>query len=148
MRDWEMGMSVVTAQLVAIIGALGVSVLLAVGRVDGEPSTRPVMRKLGTIDCDMVETTPVVFRDRLYRVEYVREHYPQKAAGESGSYFRLIDVATRAPTAPFARGFHLCSAIVDGDSVWVFGVEKWGGQKIQLFHSQDLKQWDSALALE
>ena len=27
----------------------------------------PVIRKLGTILCDMVETTPVVFHDRLYR---------------------------------------------------------------------------------
>ena len=30
------------------------------------------IKKLGTIDCDMVETTPVVFKDRLYRIEYDR----------------------------------------------------------------------------
>ena len=60
-------------------------------------ATRPVIRKLGTIDCDMVETTPFVFRKRLYRVEYARERYPRKAPGETNSYFRVIDVATGAP---------------------------------------------------
>ena len=69
---------------------------------------RPVIRKLSTIDCDMVETTPFVFRKRLYRVEYVRERYPGKARGETNSYFRVIDVATGVTTPPFARGYHLC----------------------------------------
>ena len=32
----------------------------------GDPH-RPLIRKLGTVDLDMVEATPVVFRDRLYR---------------------------------------------------------------------------------
>src|SRR5437773_3177155 len=90
------------------------------------PNTRPVVHKLGTIDCDMVETTPVVFHDRLYRVEYVRDRYTGKAAGESGSYFRLIDVARGEATPPFARGYHLCSAYVEADTIYVSGVEKWG----------------------
>src|SRR5437868_14573209 len=93
------------------------------------PTSRPLIVKLGTIDCDMVETTPIVFHDRLYRVEYVRERYTHKAAGETTSYFRLVDVATGRPTAPFARGYHLCSAIVAGDRVYVFGVDKWGGSR-------------------
>ena len=33
---------------------------------------KPRIEKLGTIDCDMVETTPIVFGGRLYRFEYVR----------------------------------------------------------------------------
>ena len=36
---------------------------------------RPLIRKLGTIDLDLVETTPVVFGNRLYRFEWVREGY-------------------------------------------------------------------------
>ena len=30
---------------------------------------RPQILKLGTIDVDLVETTPVVFKDKLYRFE-------------------------------------------------------------------------------
>src|SRR2546421_2542393 len=109
--------------------------------VAATPTSRPLIQKLGTIDCDMVETTPIVFHDRLYRVEYVRDRYTHKAPGETTSYFRLIDIATRTPTTPFARGYHLCSAIVDNDTVHVFGVEKWGADKIQSFSSTDLEHW-------
>ena len=35
----------------------------------------PQIKRLGTIDCDLVETTPIVFKDRLYRFEYVRKGY-------------------------------------------------------------------------
>ena len=34
---------------------------------------RPVIRKLGTIECNnIVETTPLVWKDELYRFEVVR----------------------------------------------------------------------------
>jgi hypothetical protein len=33
----------------------------------------PVIHETGTIDCDMVEATPVVFHGKLYRFAYVRE---------------------------------------------------------------------------
>ncbi len=35
---------------------------------------KPFIHKLGTIDLDIVETTPLVFRGRLYRFEYIRQH--------------------------------------------------------------------------
>ena len=53
---------------------------------------RPEIRKLGTLDLDMVEATPVVFKDRLYRFEYVRKDYKPNTTGDS--YFRFIDVET------------------------------------------------------
>jgi len=33
---------------------------------------RPAIERLGTIECDLVECTPVVFNDRVYRCEWVR----------------------------------------------------------------------------
>ncbi len=48
---------------------------------------RPEIRKLGTIDCDMVETTPVVWKGRLLRFEYVR-HPWYKPNKTSDTYFR------------------------------------------------------------
>ena len=86
-----------------------------------EPS--PTIRKLGTLDLDMVEATPVVFRDRLYRFEYVRKNYHANTTGDS--YFRFIDVATGQPTPAFARTFDLGCAHAEGNTMWVFGVDNW-----------------------
>ena len=120
----------------------------AAGTAPAGAASRPVIRKLGTLDCDMVETTPFVFGKRLYRVEYVRERYTRKAAGETNSYFRVMDVATGAPTPAFARGYHLCSAYVDGGTVYVFGVDKWGADKVEGFASTDLQSWRRFTALD
>lgn len=107
---------------------------------------KPIIRKLGTIDCDMVETTPVVFRGRLYRFEYVRPNYHGNPTGES--YFRFVDVESGEMTPPFARGYHLGSAHVRDDVVYVYGVERWGGSEVRVFWSEDLETWSSRTALE
>jgi hypothetical protein len=106
---------------------------------------RPTIKKLGTLDLLMVETTPVVFNDRLYRFEYVRDNYPANKMG--ASYFHFIDVATGKATPAFAKGQHLGCAFVEGDTVFAFGVDKWGGSKITVFRSKDMEKWDERLAL-
>ncbi len=115
------------------------------GAAQDAPTKRPHIRKLGTIDCDMVETTPIVFAGKLYRFEYVRERYKPNRTGKS--YFRFIDVASGEATQSFAVGYHLGSAFVDRGTVYVYGVEKWGGERIQVFWSKDLKSWSSKAAL-
>jgi len=107
---------------------------------------KPVIKKLGTIDCDLVETTPVVFHGRLYRFEYVRERYRPNDTGDS--YFRFVDVETGQATPAFAAGWHLGSAHVEGDTAYCFGVDIWGGSTMQVFWSKDLKSWTSRAALE
>ncbi len=37
-----------------------------------DPEGRPLIRKLGTVDVDKVENSPVVFRGKLYRCEWFR----------------------------------------------------------------------------
>ena len=106
---------------------------------------KPRIKKLGTIDCDLVETTPIVFHGRLYRFEYVRTRYQSNTTGDS--YFRFIDVATGRPTPSFAAGHNLGSALVDGDTVYVYGVKGWGTETIHVFWSKDLKTWSSGTAL-
>ncbi|MCL5019308.1 MAG: hypothetical protein M1426_02370 [Patescibacteria group bacterium] len=106
---------------------------------------KPLIKKLGTIDCDMVEATPVVFKDKLYRFEYVRENYKPNKTGKS--YFRFIDTQTAQPTPSFAAGYHLGCAFVQGDTMFVYGVNKWGESNIQVFWSTDLKSWSSKSAL-
>ncbi|MCK5734241.1 MAG: hypothetical protein KAI38_08640 [Candidatus Latescibacteria bacterium] len=106
---------------------------------------KPLIRKMGTIDCDMVETTPVVFRDRLYRFEYVRANYKPNRTG--ASYFRFVDLDSGQATPAFAADYHLGSAHVQDDRVYVYGVNTWGGSELRVFWSDDLETWESRTAL-
>ncbi len=103
--------------------------------------SRPVIKKLGTIDCDLVETTPIVFRNKVYRYEYVRERYKPNLTGDS--YSRFIDHKSGESTPAFAKGYHLGSAFVEGDSVYVTAVDIWDGEHIVMFVSADLQNWQS-----
>ena len=107
---------------------------------------RPEIRKLGTIDLDMVEATPVVFKDRLYRFEYVRKDHKINTTGDT--YFRFLDVATGKPTPAFAHGYDLGCAYAEGGSMWAFGVDQWDGTKVVGFRSGDLEHWEAIPALE
>ena len=115
-----------------------------VARAD-EP-TRPVIRKLGTLDSDMVEATPVVFMDRLYRFEYVRKDYKPNTTGDS--YFRFIDVESGEATPAFAHGYDLGCAFAEGTTMWAFGVDHWDGTKVVAFGSHDLEHWEEHSALD
>ncbi len=107
---------------------------------------RPLIIKLGTIDVDLVETTPIVFNDKVYRFEYVREGYWNNKT--ENSYFRFIDHETGQATKSFAKGFHLGSAFVDDGTVYVTAVDIWDGERIFIFASQDLEHWESWQAFE
>jgi hypothetical protein len=125
--------------LLALLVTVGVA-----AAADDNPQ-RPIIQKLGTIDLLMVETTPAVFKNRLYRFEYVRDNYHVNKTG--ASYFRFIDVQTGKATPAFAKGKHLGCAFVEGDTVYAFGADKWGGSKITLFKSKDMEKWEDGLAL-
>jgi len=131
--------------VVVALGAVAVAATAANAPAAPDGSERPRIRKLGTIDCDLVEATPIVFRGRLYRFEYVRARYRPNTTGDS--YFRFIDVATGRPTPSFGAGHNLGSALVDGDTVYVYGVKGWGTETIYVFWSKDLKTWSSDTAL-
>lgn len=126
--------------------ALALVVGTAAAGLADEKDKRPAIRKLGTVDCDLVETSPVVFKGRLHRFESVRPDYHGNQTG--ASYFRFVDVDAGKPTPSFAKGFHLGSAMVDRDTAYAFGVDKVGGSKITLFQSKDLEKWEERLALE
>ena len=102
---------------------------------------RPLITKLGTIDVDLVETTPIVFKEKVYRFEYVRKGYWNNKTGDS--YFRFVDHETGQATKSFAKGYHLGSAFVDNGTVYVTAVDIWDGESIFIFASQDLEHWES-----
>ena len=107
---------------------------------------KPLIVKLGTIDCDLVETTPITFKGKVYRFEYVRERYWDNKTGDS--YFRFVDHETGAFSKPFAKGFHLGSAFVHDDKIIVTAVDKWDGEQVHLFISDDMVTWENRLAFE
>ncbi len=110
---------------------------------------RPMIRRLGTIDCDMVETSPVVFGGRVYRFEYVRVGHADNPTDKS--CFRFVDHETGEKTKPFAEGYVFGSAFVDGDTVYVTGTSteaQWTGQRVRMFASKDLETWESWDALD
>ena len=104
-------------------------------------SSRPKITKLGTIDCDLVETTPIVFRGRVYRCEWVRTTYAGNLLKQD--YIRLVDRETGRVTAPFGRGYMFASAYVEGGTVYVTGTRKTRqGDQIRMFASSDLEHWE------
>ncbi len=107
---------------------------------------RPLIIKLGTIDVDLVETTPIVFKEKVYRFEYVRKGYWNNKTRDS--YFRFVDHESGEATKAFAKGFHLGSAFVDNGIVYVTTVDIWDGESIFIFASQDLEHWKSWQAFE
>ncbi len=127
-----------------MLALLGPAALAAPMRADEtgpvDAAGRPQIVKLGTIDCDMVETTPVVFRGRVYRCEWVRPQYWANATKQP--YSRLVDVATGEATAPFAHGYEFSSAFAEGDTVYVTATST-DRATIQLFASRDLRTWET-----
>lgn len=107
---------------------------------------RPRIEKLGTIDCDLVESTPVVHLDRLYRFEYVRIGYAGNAT--SDSYFRFVDHDTGKAGKPFAAGYHLGNVFVEDDTLFVTGTNTWDGERVDIFASSDMERWERWNALD
>ncbi len=107
---------------------------------------RPLIEKNGTIDGDLVETTPVVFKNKVYRFEYVRQGYWNNSTGDS--FFRFVDRETGETTPSFAKGFHFGSAFSYNDTVYVTATDIIDGERVFIFSSGDLKNWDRRLVFE
>ncbi len=100
-----------------------------------------VLERLGTVDRGIVEANPVVFRDRLYRFEYIRTAYPGNDSGTS--YFRFVDVKRGDVLPPFGGGLHMGNAFVWKEKLYVSCVEQWGGDCFLLLESDDLIHWSA-----
>ncbi|MBT4101277.1 MAG: hypothetical protein HOM68_06975 [Gemmatimonadetes bacterium] len=100
---------------------------------------KPKIEKLGTIDCDLVETTPIVHKEGLYRFEYVRIGYSGNNTGDS--YFRFIDDETGEPGPAFAKGYHMGNVFVEQDTLYVTATNIWDGERVDIFASTDMENW-------
>lgn len=132
------------ARCAVVLFLFGCGTACILSEAAAAPMTNSI-QKLGTIDIDLVETTPIVFNKKVYRFEYVRPNYWNNITGDS--YFRFIDHETGDATPSFAKGYHLGSAAVDNGLVIVTAVNIWDGERIDVFVSRDLKTWESWNAL-
>ncbi|MCK4465452.1 MAG: hypothetical protein KAU83_07050, partial [Bacteroidales bacterium] len=102
----------------------------------------PAIKKLGTIDIGLAETSPVVFNGKLYRFEYVQHNIT------GDSYLRFIDHESGKATPSFGKGFHLGSAFVSNNTAYVTAVDSWAGEHIVMFVSSDLINWEQRPVLD
>jgi len=106
-----------------------------------DANAKPLIRKLGTIDVDLVESTPIVFGGKPWRFEWVRHEasHPYWDNRRNTNYFRFRSPETGETTPPFADGYELGSAFVQGDTVYVTGTLN--RSQVDVFASKDLKEW-------
>ena len=109
-------------------------------------SRRPIrLRKLGTFDIFIVEANPIVFKGKLWLMEYIRWERPDKRyrGNDTGdSYFRFLDLGDMKTVTPaFGKGLHMGNAFVAGDRVIVTAVENWGKGRFYQIESEDLVRW-------
>lgn len=112
---------------------------------------KPKIRKLGTISCNcIVETTPIVWQETLYRFEVVRRKSFTSATKvcwselDDSPCLRFINVRTNESTPLFAEDHTFGFPIVVEDMMYVVtGASKnWGADKLDFFRSKDLIHWE------
>lgn len=112
---------------------------------------RKTLKKLGTVKISTVESTPVVWEDRLLRFEWVRCSQWGKAGGvtrEVGCY-HFVDMADESSIGEFADDHSFGCCYAENGKMFVHGVRGPGGGNIlDTFVSSDLKNWESSVAVE
>lgn len=113
---------------------------------------RPLIRKLGTIECNnIVETTPIVFKGELYRFEVVRSKSFTAENANPDWYqlgdepcLRFVHVYSRQSTPLFAEGHTFGFPIVVDDMMYVVTGKNnyWGSEGLVFYRSRDLVHWE------
>ncbi len=112
---------------------------------DARMPRRKTLKKLGTLYPGFVESTPVIWKDRLFRFEWDR---PEKWLGDPADYphgyYRFIDAETWETTPQFAEGHAFGCCYTDGDKMYVYGPKEPVAEThgIDMFVSSDLKSWE------
>jgi len=117
---------------------------------NGKIPTRKTLRKIGTIKISVVETTPIVWKDKLLRFEWSRtSEWCKDGRGDRkiGCY-RLINMENETTVCEFAQDHAFGCCYTDGEKVFAHGVRGGGGGNIiDTFVSSDLENWEESTAL-
>src|SRR6187549_1159929 len=127
-------------QLTVSLLALSSFPLAAVQAIEpSAPPEAPAVVKKGTIDLDLCETSPFVFKGKLYRLEWHRK----------ASRLRIMDHDTQTEVSNFAPKHRFPCVFVEGDTVHVYGTKEdrgWFGNTLTVFTSKDLLEWKEQVA--
>ena len=110
--------------------------------------TNPRLVRSGIVTEDLLEMTPVVFRDELLLLASAKEG---TGAYHDWDFSLCIEkVATHDIIAAWADGYSLASAFIHDDTFYVFAIPSHaaGAQRMDCFWSSDLKDWQSKTILE
>lgn len=119
---------------------------------------KPLIRKLGTIACNnIVETTPLVYKDELYRFEVIRrKSFTAETARadwrniDDLPCLRFVHVRTNTCTPYFAEGHTFGFPYAEGDTMYVVtgNSPKWGSDGLVFYRSTDLVNWEEYAKLD
>lgn len=107
-------------------------------------------KKLGTVKINIVEATPVVWKDRLLRFEWLRPNTwglaGQMATGQvlsiNGNY-HFVDAFTEEEVGvQFAEGYAFGCCYSENGKMYAFGPDTAGGHNLDTFVSEDLVNWE------
>ena len=113
--------------------------------LDKTPSGPVRLEKYGTIDIYITEANPIVFKGRLWLLEYIRyrengRRYRHNKLG--ASYFRFRDLENlNSFSRPFGKGLHMGNAFVHDGRIYVTAVEDWGKSRFYQLESDDMENW-------
>ena len=97
------------------------------------------MVKKGTIATGIVETTPFVWKDKLYYFEWHREYTDTTIKG----CYRITDFESGRVACDFAENHSFGAVYVENDVVYAIGVRgNFGDCTLDLFISNDLVNWE------
>jgi hypothetical protein len=103
------------------------------------------IQKHGTVDCDLVETTPFVFNNHLYWLEWLRPEHATAMKEKSQGYLRIFDPEAWREVSRFGEKCRFPCAYVENGTAYVVGTEinqGWYGNTLRMFTSHDLKNWN------
>lgn len=108
----------------------------------------PAVRRLGTIDRDIVEANYILFGGELYLLEGVRYQafsHPYYGNDRGGCYCRLRRMSDHKIVSEFGFGLHMPQAFVYNDKLYVSGVDdhKTIRHYLYMIESDDLLHWSS-----
>jgi alpha-L-fucosidase len=141
-------------QLPILVLVLSIAAALGHAQDTADWSNHLVYR--GKLDSPLVEVTPFVFNDRLYRLENWQKQW-EFPGSEDGSLFtqdevRIRDLEEDRIVSVPLKGHGLGMAFVFGDTVYVFagnwGTEKkWNIDEISMVSSRDLENWSDPVVV-
>ncbi len=118
---------------------------------NAETPVRKEIEKCGTLKISAVETTPIVWKGRLLRFEWLRsaEWDSVHKQREQGSYI-FFDMETEEAVGEEFGFDHAFGCCYEEDGImYAYGVRGSGGgtNVIDMFWSKDLKQWEMREAI-